>query len=893
MAERVIRVVIDPSGAETGGRRVTSAINRIDREVRELGTRLRSGLALDSRGIVSGSQSASRALGRVDREVDDLRGNLGRGVVLDSRGFVVSSTRVENAVKGIDREVDQLQANLAQTRLPRGVAGGASNATSAFSRLSGTVAAVSGALASLAVGTVAIRGLVRYADTWRLTTNRLKVVTSSSEELLSVQGQLLEVAAETFSVYQPTVDLYSRLARSTRELGISQERVLNVTRTVNQAIAVGGSTSVEATAGIIQFGQALASGALRGDELRSVLEQMPRLAIALAEGLGVTIGGLRTLGEAGELTTTVILGALERSAPSIAAEFEQLTPTIGVALAILSDGLLQSVGRLDEASGASARFSQQAIDLASALRGLTKGEIEGIEELLDIFTRDPIAEGIDSFFSRFSANTEAAGQANQTALDRQLATRDRLRDIAGAPPREESSTAELRRIEIITTAYQHQADAVGLTRSESDLLRAQRAGATGFQLLEIEANAELVESYDKEQAALKEIRREKEANQESDERIVESLRNRLEVQQAVTVGEREAIAVARLSPEATAAQRQEVARLVRQSIELTEARREQAIADREANREAREAERVLSQQSRADERLIESLEARRNALLATTREQRVSLQVARLSINAGNEQREQTAGLTAEIEMLERAIRDKRDADREAARAAREAERDAQRFAESLASNITSGFEDAILAGRGWGAVLGRLGEDIARLIIRITVLKPLADSLIAVFNRGGGGGGAGGGFLSSFLSGLVGGFGGGGGGNQAPIGGPVSPGGGGFGNPFAGSIGFQQGGAFTVPGSGGPDSRDVFFRATPGERVSIETPSQQRSGVSVTVNNFAASDVGVQVEETAGPSGEVLLDVMVARSINRQARTGQLDGVFSGFGASRNLVSR
>jgi hypothetical protein len=42
--------------------------------------------------------------------------------------------------------------------------------------------------------------------------------------------------------------------------------------------------------------------------------------------------------------------------------------------------------------------------------------------------------------------------------------------------------------------------------------------------------------------------------------------------------------------------------------------------------------------------------------------------------------------------------------------------------------------------------------------------------------------------------------------------------------------IGFATGGSFDVGGFGGTDSQLVKFRATPGEKVSIQTPEQQQA---------------------------------------------------------------
>lgn len=102
------------------------------------------------------------------------------------------------------------------------------------------------------------------------------------------------------------MELYARVARNADGLGASQAELLRVTEAVNQAIQVSGASSAEAAGGVIQFSQALASGELRGEELRSVLENMPRLAQAIIDGLeqigvgaNLTIGDLRKLAEQG------------------------------------------------------------------------------------------------------------------------------------------------------------------------------------------------------------------------------------------------------------------------------------------------------------------------------------------------------------------------------------------------------------------------------------------------------------------------------------------------------------------------------------------------------------------------------------------------------------------
>lgn len=91
-------------------------------------------------------------------------------------------------------------------------------------------------------------------------------------------------------------------------------------------------------------------------------------------------------------------------------------------------------------------------------------------------------------------------------------------------------------------------------------------------------------------------------------------------------------------------------------------------------------------------------------------------------------------------------------------------------------------------------------------------------------------------------------------------------------GGPDAFSMGaFASGGSFTVPGSGGTDSSFVGFHATPGERVTVETPGQQRGGITVNVINQS----GVQVEaQTSQPrlEGDTLVFDLVLRKLSKDA---------------------
>jgi len=143
--------------------------------------------------------------------------------------------------------------------------------------------------------------------------NRIKIVTSSMEELIEVHERLLSIANATRSSFRGTTELFVRLSLAAKALGIEQDRLLPVTKSINEAILLSGATAREAEAGLIQLSQGIAANRLGGDELRSVLEQLPVVADVIAKSMGITRGELRLMGEQGKITGEIVVEAFEKA----------------------------------------------------------------------------------------------------------------------------------------------------------------------------------------------------------------------------------------------------------------------------------------------------------------------------------------------------------------------------------------------------------------------------------------------------------------------------------------------------------------------------------------------------------------------------------------------------
>ncbi|MGY8904417.1 MAG: tape measure protein [Burkholderiales bacterium] len=203
-----------------------------------------------------------------------------------------------------------------------------------------------------------VQEIVQIADAWNMMSARLKLATIGHNEFATAQKALFDIAQRIGVPIQETTTLYGKLQQAVRMLGGEQKDALTITESISQALRLSGASATEAQSSLLQFGQALASGVLRGEEFNSVVENSPRLAQALADGLNVPIGRLRKLAEEGRLTADVVVNALLSQKDKLAAEYTQLPQTVSQAFQRLQNAFGQWVAQVD----ASTRITKKLAD---------------------------------------------------------------------------------------------------------------------------------------------------------------------------------------------------------------------------------------------------------------------------------------------------------------------------------------------------------------------------------------------------------------------------------------------------------------------------------------------------------------------------------------------------
>ena len=199
----------------------------------------------------------------------------------------------------------------------------AANAARQTSGLVNTLKNAAGAF----IGIQSIKGLVSLSDTMASTQARLNLMTGSLEETRKVQDEIFAAAQRSRGAYQDTADFVAKLGNLAGDAFNNTSEIISFAEQVNKQITLSGASASAASAAILQLTQGLSSGALRGEELNSVLEQTPMIAKTIADYMGVTTGQMRELASEGALTAEVVKNAMFWAAEATDEAFNNMPMT--------------------------------------------------------------------------------------------------------------------------------------------------------------------------------------------------------------------------------------------------------------------------------------------------------------------------------------------------------------------------------------------------------------------------------------------------------------------------------------------------------------------------------------------------------------------------------------
>jgi tape measure domain-containing protein len=223
-----------------------------------------------------------------------------------------------------------------------------------------------------AIAGFGVRELARVSDSVQLLFDRIRAF-EGEEGAAKAFENLAGAANFTRTSIDALAESYTRITLATQELGLNQEAIIGLTTALQQSFRIAGSTIAEASAATIQLTQGLASGQLRGQELRSVLEANAVIGRILADEFNTTRGQLIKFAETGRITSDRVIKALANNFEELNNRAANLGQTIEQTVTIQFNNFKVALLDLNQTLGISqgiARLAENLDVLAAAIVGV-------------------------------------------------------------------------------------------------------------------------------------------------------------------------------------------------------------------------------------------------------------------------------------------------------------------------------------------------------------------------------------------------------------------------------------------------------------------------------------------------------------------------------------------
>lgn len=227
--------------------------------------------------------------------------------------LVQANNEVEQMAEGYRRAAEQEEV------LNRGLRNGNSAAGSLLGKVKGIVA-------TLAAG-AGLKALTGLSDKLTSTTARLSFMVDDGGSVDALEQKIMASAQRARSYYLDTASAIASMGSNAGRAFSNNDELIGFMELINKSFVIGGASAEGQSAAMLQLTQAMAAGALRGEELNSILENAPSIARAIESYMGIAEGSIKQYAEQGLVTAEVVKNAMFASADEINAKFESMPMT--------------------------------------------------------------------------------------------------------------------------------------------------------------------------------------------------------------------------------------------------------------------------------------------------------------------------------------------------------------------------------------------------------------------------------------------------------------------------------------------------------------------------------------------------------------------------------------
>ena len=166
--------------------------------------------------------------------------------------------------------------------------------------------------------------LVEASDAYSGIMARLNLVAGGQEQAIALNEQIYQSALRARGPYDVMADSVSKIAMTAKEAFPDPRTVVPFMENIQKLFNIGGTDIERQKDALLQLTQALGSGKLQGDELRSIAEAAPLIEKYIADYMDVSMGEIKQLGADGEITAEIIKNAILGATDEINKQFETI-----------------------------------------------------------------------------------------------------------------------------------------------------------------------------------------------------------------------------------------------------------------------------------------------------------------------------------------------------------------------------------------------------------------------------------------------------------------------------------------------------------------------------------------------------------------------------------------
>lgn len=270
-------------------------------------------------GVTSPLQSMHKAMGVVLNTFEAMQQASGRAV--DTAAIREAREEWAKAGTAFDAIEENIRnANNEQQKFNNSIRGGNNSANGLLSTIK--------KIAVAAGGIAGINKVLNISDELASTKARLNLLVDDGGSVDVLEQKIMASAQRSRSAYFDTASAVAKLGLNAgNAFNGDMDQVIAFMEQVNKQFVIGGATAQEQSNAMIQLTQAMAAGALRGEELNSILDGAPGIARAIEKYMGIAEGSIKTVAQEGKVTAEVVKNAMFAMADETNAKFDSMPKT--------------------------------------------------------------------------------------------------------------------------------------------------------------------------------------------------------------------------------------------------------------------------------------------------------------------------------------------------------------------------------------------------------------------------------------------------------------------------------------------------------------------------------------------------------------------------------------